>query len=100
MRFWPSSLLFVVLVIGGLPRLCWGDYAAEVFGDDNPATFAAEALDARDEDQIAGSLIEDFHGTPLDHSLVVAGISSKARAEPHFSKDDLRIYTLNRAFLI
>ena len=100
MRLWLSSLLFLVLVIGGLPRLCWGNYAAEVFGDDNPSTFAAEALDDRDEDRMAGSMIEDFHGTSLDNSRAVGRLTSKARAEPHSSKDDLRIYTIKRTFLI
>ncbi|HZA55950.1 MAG TPA: hypothetical protein VE616_16990 [Candidatus Udaeobacter sp.] len=100
MRLWLSSLLFVVLVVGGLPRLCWGDYAAEVFGDDNPSTFTAEPFDGRDDDRIAGSMMQDFHGMSFDNSLPFAQVSPKARQEPRSSKDDLRIYTVNRAFLI
>jgi hypothetical protein len=100
MRVWLSPLLLLVLVIGGLPRLCWGGHVAELFGDDNPSMFAAEALDERDEDQMAGSMIEDFHSPSLDNSLAVAAVSSKACAEPHSSKNNLTIYTLNRAFLI
>jgi hypothetical protein len=100
MRLWLSSLLFVILVAAGLPRLCWGAYGAELFGGDNPSTFTAEPSDGRDDDRIVSCMMQDFHGTTFANSLAVAQVRPTARQEPRSAKADLRIYTVNRALLI
>ena len=102
MKLFLTLMVAVALALTGLPRPSWNDNVHEIvaFPPDRSLTILGEALDDSDENHPSASTTVDIQPKSFDPCLGALASTARSQKEQRFSKDDLRIYTLNRAFRI